>query len=175
MSLNVLDEFDIPLESRDEIPLRRTYSSRNLMREPHKSLIEFTINCPPSKTMTEEKYNKIICKFRAALQHRPGLTDVLEKQTIRYYFETCKSGKLHLHGCIEVKDHFYVIQGLVKVTTECLLSAIDKRLSLNWENNYYQNFKRYRSPTICLQYSCDPERITQWNTYMLKSQSEKFN
>lgn len=161
--MSIFDYFDIPSEERN-LPVTNS-PQENSLGSKYTSIIEYTINCPVNKTYDKKKYADIMSKvIKAFPQGFP-----VDKDT-DFYFEKCESGKLHMHGMFRCKKQFYVIDGLVSDISKYILQAIDKRLSHNFDKNYYPNFYRYRTPTICVQYTDDPLRVLHWEQYIKKTQ-----
>lgn len=149
--------FDLPLAdspSKKENPFSRKYTA----------IIEYTINLPPrfDKSNTEI-YEKIKTKF---LSDKYVIQYCAEHN---YYYEQCASKAWHMHGCIYIKQGSFYIEGMIKTLVEALIKAIDGRLRVNWQQNYYAYLQRYRTPMITVQYSEESERILHWEQYIRKN------
>jgi hypothetical protein len=131
-----------------------------------KVYLEFTINLPRKKSFissgTEQQKDMYLVKLTKAL----SLLE-FKWENLKYTFETCESGMIHMHGCIQVMGLYYV-EGIVTDFARKLLTAIDARMSYN-KGEYYRLFQRYRSPAICVQYSDSPEREKYWDQYINKN------
>lgn len=141
------------------------FSQKNPFSRSYTAIIEFTINCPENKNYTEEKYKDVIKKVLSSLPEDYPL--VKEPQ---FFIEKCKSGKLHLHGMFPCKDQNFYVEGLVSDISKFIIQAIDKRMRHNFDANYYRLFKRYRTPTVCVQYSDELPRLLHWEEYIRKDQ-----
>lgn len=167
--MSIWDYFDIPVENRDEISEGDSLSSscsskQNIELNIDDSIIEFTVNAPPNKDYTEKQYNNLIDKLKLLIPEKCPL----DKSSLNYYLEKCKSGKIHLHGMIKLKKERFYIEGVLQEFVKMLLSSIDKRLNMNFDKNYYSTLSRYRTPTVCVQYTDNPERIAYWGQYITK-------
>lgn len=100
---------------------------------------------------------------------RKGLKDIPHKEEV-YYFEPCKDKVWHIHGKVTLEGNFYV-EGVVQTFAKQVLRAIDGRLKYD-KYGYYPSLQRYRSPTVCVQYTQDLERKLYWDQYITKSLKE---
>lgn len=167
--MSIWDYFDVP-ESRREIAEGDSLSSPSSTQNKHTnlsfqdSILEFTVNTPANKNYSEDQYRKIINKLISSIPERCPL----DSASLTYYLEKCKSKKVHLHGFIRLKKENFYIEGVLQEFVKLLISAVDKRYSVNFWENYYSTLCRYRTPTICVQYTDEAERIAYWGNYITK-------
>lgn len=126
-------------------------------------LLEFTLNIPHKK----------LAKLTAE-QQKSKYADILEKSLkgidysdLVHYYETCKDGKYHLHGKVNLLGKFY-IEGVVNTFSKQAVKNIDGRMQFD-KYGYYPNFYRYRSPCVCAQYTDELERELHWQQYISKN------
>lgn len=85
-----------------------------------------------------------------------------------HYFEFCKDGTVHMHGRYIMRKARYTREGIVEEFATRILKKIDGRLKYR-SGNYYAHLERYRSPSLCIQFTDDFERIMYWDQYMSKN------
>lgn len=126
-------------------------------------LIEYTINVKHEKLKGKtdieqaEIYNKII---KSALRNINSVNEL-------HYLEKCKDGIYHVHGKFQVIGR-YIIEGVLNQFVRDALKQIDGRLKTKWDECYYPRYYRYRSPSLCVQYSDTLERKLYWDQYITK-------
>lgn len=133
------------------------------------NIVEYTINVPRTKLKNKSRDDQI--RYYESLV-KPMIDYLKEHDVVAsevHYAELCADQKsVHMHGCIFLKGKFY-IEGIIKDMVRSLISLIDKRLQLRWEQNYYHHMMRYRSPMLCIQYSDQIDRIKHWEQYIRKN------
>lgn len=143
--------FDMPLAdfpSKKENPLGSV------------AILEYTINLPDRFDKSIDTYEKIRIKMLSGIGY-------IDKDI--HYYEQCKSGAYHIHGCLYIKRGLYSIEGLIRSLTETILKSIDGRLRLNWEKNFFHFYQRYRTPIVTVQYEDSIDRILHWEQYIRKN------
>lgn len=126
-------------------------------------ILEFTINIPHKKllSLSEDKQEQLYLKV---LEN--SLKDIPHENEI-HYFEKSRDNTLHLHGKVDLVGKHY-IEGVVQTFSKQALKTIDGRLRYD-SYGYYPMFMRYRSPSVCAQYTTDLERKIYWDQYISKN------
>lgn len=132
-------------------------------KESFRGILEFTINLPHGKMSL---LSPIKQEQRLLQVVREGLSACDMPLEFTHYFENCRDGIIHIHGCVEIKNLIY-IEGLIQTFVKGVLRAVDGRLKYRPEN-YYPRMERYRSPMMCVQYTDEADRIIYWKQYITK-------
>lgn len=144
--------------------------------EPSIAVLEITLNFPRTtsfKNACTEKQKKLYDRIWRIMIHSKG-QDRLDLRT-RRTFELCNSGHVHLHGILylRVPQNFY-INGLIADLARTYLSLLPKKFSQYHDHFMFNQFNRYRCPSIVIQYddfNSDQKRIMEWETYIDKNKS----
>lgn len=127
-------------------------------------ILEFTLNHPRNLTFLKKnseeqkvRYNKI---FASAIE---GST-IIDSFVTR--FESCKDGSIHLHGSLMFKEGNHCIEGIIMEFVGKCFKAMTRAKPRS--SQYYPQYFRYKSPMLCCQYTCLPERGNQWENYINK-------
>lgn len=131
--------------------------------------LELTLNPTPSKRFesTEKGYIELYCKILNYL--KSSLNKYLILKGDQYYFEQCKSKKLHLHAKIDLIQignisPIGVIYDLVEYIMKLLRRKIPK------DSVYPQNNSIKTQPVCCnFRYVHNTERLEHWENYIKKN------
>jgi len=146
----------------------------NLDDTPRLKYIGITMNYPRTKGFLNmnSKKQKDLYKVLWA-----GILNTLEiAPDNEYRFEFTKLGQVHLHGWIKVNIDKFYIMGALSDIAKAYLRMMPKKYQQFKEGELNPEYRRYRSPSICLQYydKCgdkkDPSNIDYWMEYIKKEQ-----
>lgn len=137
--------------------------------------LEITLNYPNTKTFREslthrqkERYSIIWSTYTSCVKKLHGM----ELMYDTYVYEACKSGKIHIHGILILhckEKHF--ISGLISDITKLILISFPKSVKFN-DKCMDKKYNKYMSPAIVVKYETEPDRLSEWLSYMCK---EEFN
>lgn len=142
-------------------------------------VIGYTINLPRVKI-----FNKA-STADAEKMYRLLIHDALKKLEknflIKYIvkYELCRDTKTHCHGIFYFSKEIdkISIAGLLHDINNVLHQVANKALKRNNVNNpkieYFDEFKRIKSPMVVLQYMNDLQEFKRWIEYMYKQQDDK--
>jgi len=114
---------------------------------------------------TQEKYHTDLFDYI-----RLQLDNVI---TYRSTIERSDSGKIHLHGYIEMDLKGRSVEGTIMDCVNTYYSQLPRRSQLHQKKYHYcRKHSVFRSPPICIQYTelSDEERTKVWDAYIIKSQ-----
>lgn len=165
-----------PEPTEPEAELKLNFGGDTLGRSPQKigGYLEITLNYPRTASFlrmdsVEQKnlYRKIWSSIRTVCV---GFGD----HTDDYTFEYCRSGQIHLHGYLPVYDKYF-IEGIISDVVKKFLNGLPKKYNKFNENNMFDNFHRYRCPSILVQHDNlndvnETKRFHKWKLYMYKMQ-----
>jgi len=123
------------------------------------------LNCNSAKQ--KDIYVKLWHAIKNTLQVDP---------TNHYTFEFTKLGQVHLHGWIKVDITDFFIMGALSDIAKAYNRILPPKYKQFRENDLNTEYRRYRSPSLCLQYydksgsRKDPSTIDYWIEYCEKEQ-----
>lgn len=131
-------------------------------------IVEYTINCPRNvKRFKDKSSEDQMHIYEGIISHiSEQMKECLEDEL--HYFEKCRDGTVHVHGRYNVKPGLFFIEGIIQDFVKNALKKIDGRLKYS-TGAYFHYMNRYRSPTMCVQYTDDVERILHWDQYIRKN------
>jgi len=132
--------------------------------------LEVTLGYPATS-----RYKRYVTKTQEYLHKE--LFDYMRVQldnviTYRSTIERSDSGKIHLHGYIEVNMKGGSVEGIITDCVNTIYSQLPKRSQMHQKKYHYcHKYKVFRSPPICIQYTelSDAERTNVWDDYIRKS------
>lgn len=167
-----LDSFDcefLGLDLTKSNPLENLDS--NTDREDRYRL-EITLNYPRTAKFLR------MTELEQKAHYRNWIDDSLEIYKGRIekadiFFEKCRSGLFHVHMSITmVSTKTFYIFGLISDVVKEFVFRLPKRYAKFDVLNYNCLFRRYRCPSICIQYveGDDQIRCLHWEAYIRKDQ-----
>lgn len=132
--------------------------------------IEFTLNYPRTKRF--ENYIDLEQKrlYFRIFNNLKAYKDIESTIGYEYFFETCKSGDVHMHGYLHIRscNHIPIVE--VKNFAKMWLHHLPRSHSDYNPRCLFPDYWRYRSPSICVQYTAghNTKRIKEWNDYIKK-------
>lgn len=91
-------------------------------------------------------------------------------------FEFTKKGQVHLHALLYYTvEPYYTDVGLINDIVRTFLRELPRKYSRFKEEYVYPDLKRYKSPSICLQYRDpyeDTGKLAEWLKYIYKDQKD---
>lgn len=132
------------------------------------STIELTLN--PTATKAFDGSKEAYIKLYDSMIHylRSDFKTLIEFDHDEYIFEHCKSGKLHLHAQIFIKEISNVAaMGVIYDLSEFLLKILRRKIP---KNGILLDFNRIVTQPVCMQYTHaeQAERIIYWTKYIRK-------
>lgn len=147
------------------------------LREKVQGYIGFTLNHPRTLKFLNARSNvqkKMYLLWFMEFKNTFGHTEKDSECDI--IFEYCKSGQVHAHGWIRIKDKGFV-NGFISDFAKSVLQFLPKKHMQFKEACLFPQYQRYKCPSCCIQWYDNnlevmgPEGITHWKTYMKKSQN----
>lgn len=136
----------------------------------HKVALQFTLNHPRTKAFlnaSSQDQKKMYMKILFNVKNFNGIIP----DEVKYVFEHCESGQLHLHTQIKytIKHNFH-INGLVSDFAKSVLKYLPLKYQQYKEACLFSNLNRYRDRGLCVQYfTQDNDRVRYFgDEYMAK-------
>lgn len=160
----IIDNSEIDVASYMEATSNSGYHSE--------CFIEITLNYPRTQTFLNKNSTQqqaLYCKLWNRVKNARCVTAL---QEAGHVYEYCKSGQVHMHGYMRLKyDRPHFVFGVISDIVKSYLNCLPKRYQNYSERHLHYEYKRYRCPSICVQYRDidDKERIDLWHKYMRKT------
>lgn len=128
---------------------------------------EITLNYPRTATfikMLSTKQKILYAKLFRTITHC-----ISPPHESKYVYEYCKSGHVHLHGYMIPSIKSYYILGYIADMVKTYVSLLPKKYSKYVDSCMFSKYNRYRSASICIQYSDKLDEFNRWLMYMRKT------
>lgn len=127
---------------------------------------EITINHPRNKgfinLLSHKQKQYLYSIFQIVIKH---FGDSYKNSD--HVFEMCQDGQIHLHGWIEIELELIIPGILVNDIAKIYKKCFPKKYQNYNPKNYYENYKRYRDPSLVVQYQDKPREA--WLEYLKKA------
>ncbi len=136
-------------------------------RQNYVGHLEITLNYPRTHSFMNKVSNEQKKMYRILWN---SISNIFGMEKAKgYTYEFCKNGHIHLHGYIAFKEgEKYSPIGAVSDIVKSYLQKLPKKYCAYKDAYMYGDLIRYRSPSICVQYNNDIDRLVQWQKYIIK-------